>query len=68
MGLKKGMTNNPTGKNQWEKIKADKPVAVRLLKEQDEAVRAIASSEGKAVSEVISEAVDVYLKIRPTFN
>ncbi|MGK7881125.1 MAG: hypothetical protein AB4060_13625 [Crocosphaera sp.] len=68
MGLKKGMTNNPTGKNQWENIKADKPIAVRLLKKQDEAVREIASSEDKAVSEVISEAVDIYLKIKQTFN
>lgn len=68
MGLKKGMTNNPSGKNQWENIKAEKPIAVRLLKEQDEAVRAIAVSEDKAVSQIISEAVDVYLKIRSTFN
>jgi hypothetical protein len=61
-GLPKGKTNNPSGNNQWENIRASKPIAVRLLKEQDEAIRAKAEAEGKPISAVIEEAVALYLE------
>lgn len=64
MSLKKGIVNNPSGKNQWEGIRADKPICVRLLKNQDEAIRALAQSEGKQISEVLGEAVELYLESR----
>ncbi len=58
---KKGIIRNPTGKNQWSGNRADKPIAVRLLKELDEQVRERASAEGKTLTQVMEEAIEFYL-------
>lgn len=61
-GAPKGTVNNPSGNNQWENIRAEKPISVRLLKEQDEALRAKAESEGKSLTAVMEEAIAFYLQ------
>lgn len=61
MGAPRGTVNNPQGVNQWQDIRADKPISVRLLKEQDEAIRAKASEEGKTLTQVMEEAIALYL-------
>lgn len=61
VGAPRGTVNNPQGNNQWQDIRADKPIAVRLLKDQDEAIRAKAVAEGKTLTQVIEEAVACYL-------
>jgi predicted HicB family RNase H-like nuclease len=58
---KKGLIRNPSGKNQWEGSRADKPIAVRLQKELDEQVRERAKAEGKSLTEVVEEAIAAYL-------
>jgi predicted HicB family RNase H-like nuclease len=62
VGAPRGTVNNPQGNNQWQDIRADKPIAVRLLKEQDEAIRAKAVAEGKSLTQVMEEAVAHYLE------
>lgn len=61
MGVSKGTVNNPQGINQWQDIRADKPISVRLLREQDKAIRAKASSEGKTLTQIMEEAIALYL-------
>jgi len=61
VGAPRGTVNNPKGVNQWQDIRAEKPIAVRLLKEQDEAIRAKAAAEGKTLTQIMEEAIAVYL-------
>jgi hypothetical protein len=63
VGAPIGAVNNPKGANQWQDIRAEKPIAVRLLKEQDEAVRARAAAEGKTLTQIMEEAIAVYLVV-----
>jgi hypothetical protein len=60
-GVPKGTVQNPTGKNQHDNIRAEKPIAVRLLKERDEDIRALAVAENKSLTQVMDEAIDLYL-------
>ncbi|WP_146131741.1 ribbon-helix-helix protein, CopG family [Merismopedia glauca] len=60
-GAPKGTVNNPLGTNQWEGNRAKSPIAVRLLEEQDRAIRDRAISEGKTLTEVMEEAIALYL-------
>lgn len=61
VGAPSGTVNNPTGKNQYLDVRSEKPIAVRLLKEYDEAIRAKAKSEGKTLTQIMDEAIAVYL-------
>lgn len=61
VGAPRGAVRNPKGINQWEDIRAEKPIAVRLLQEQDTAVRKIAQEEGKTLTQVMEEAIAMYL-------
>jgi predicted HicB family RNase H-like nuclease len=64
---KKGIIRNPSGRNQWEGSRADKPITVRLQKELDEQVRERAATEGKSLTEVVEEAIAAYLtRTQPT--
>lgn len=63
IGAPPGTVNNPAGKNQYADIRSEKPLAVRLLKEYDEAVRAKAEAEGKTLTQIMDEAIAVYLGI-----
>lgn len=64
IGAPIGTVNNPKGANQWQDIRAEKPIAVRLLKEQDEAIRAKAAAEGKTLTQIMEEAIAVYLEAK----
>jgi hypothetical protein len=64
VGAPKGAVNNPTGKNQYANIRADKPISVRLLKESDQALRERAAIEGRTISQLVDEAIDLYLSAR----
>ncbi len=61
VGAPRGAVNNPLGVNQYENVRAEKPIAVRLLKEKDAAIRQKAEEEGKTLTQVIEEAVELYL-------
>lgn len=61
VGAPRGAVNNPQGVNQYENVRAEKPIAVRLLKEQDAAIREKAAAEGKTLTQVMEEAVNLYL-------
>jgi ABC-type amino acid transport substrate-binding protein len=61
VGVPKGTVNNPMGNNQYANERAAKPIAVRLLKEDDEAIRAKAELEGKTLTEILDEAIALYL-------
>ncbi len=61
VGAPRGVVNNPLGVNQYKNVRADKPIAVRLLKEKDAAIRQKAEKEGKTLTQVIEEAVELYL-------
>ena len=61
VGVPKGVVNNPQGVNQYENVRAQKPISIRLLKEQDEAIRKKAASEGKTLTQIMEEAIDLYL-------
>ena len=58
---KKRVGNNPTGKNQYDNVRAKKPISVRLLKDQDSMLRAIADKNNKTISQLLDEAVGDYL-------
>lgn len=60
-GAPMGSVNNPKGANQWQDVRSEKPIAVRLLKEQDEAIRAKAAAEGKTLTQIMDEAIALYL-------
>ncbi|MDV3001463.1 MAG: hypothetical protein N5P05_003069 [Chroococcopsis gigantea SAG 12.99] len=64
-GPPKGTVNNPLGKNQYDNIRAEKPLTVRLLKEQDELLRSEALAQGKTLTEYIDDVVAFYLANRP---
>ncbi len=61
VGAPRGTVNNPLGVNQYGNVRAEKPIAVRLLKEKDAAIRQKAEEEGKTLTQVIEEAVELYL-------
>ncbi len=61
VGAPRGTVNNPLGVNQYENVRAEKPIAVRLLKEKDAAIRKKAEEEGKTLTQVMEEAVELYL-------
>ena len=56
-GAPKGHVGNPTGKNQWEGIRSDKPIGVRLLKDLDEELRKYAAEQGITLTQFIEQAV-----------
>lgn len=56
-GAPKGHIGNPTGKNQWEGIRSEKPIAVRLLKDLDSQLRLYAENTGRSLTEVVEEAI-----------
>jgi hypothetical protein len=60
-GPRKGTVNNPLGKNQHQNIRAEKPVTVRLLREQDALIRAEAIAQGKTLTEYMDQVVAFYL-------
>ena len=64
VGAPSGAVRNPKGINQWQDVRADKPIAVRLLEEQDTAVRKIAQAEGKTLTQVMEEAIAMYLEAK----
>ena len=64
VGAHRGVARNPKGINQWQDVRAEKPIAVRLLEEQDTAVRKIAQEEGKTLTQVMEEAIAMYLEGR----
>lgn len=47
VGAPKGHVGNPEGKNQFEGILAEKPIAVRLYQEDDVLLRSLAESKDK---------------------
>jgi hypothetical protein len=63
-GVPKGTVHNPTGKNQHDNIRAEKPIAVRLLKDRDEDIRALAAAESKTLTQIMDEAIDLYLRLK----
>ncbi len=56
-GAPKGHIGNPTGKNQWEGIRSDKPIGVRLLKELDEELREYVKGQGITMTQFIEQAI-----------
>jgi hypothetical protein len=64
VGAPRGAVRNPKGINQWQDIRAKKPIAVRLLQEQDTAIRKIAQEEGKTLTQIMEEAIAMYLEGR----
>lgn len=68
VGVPKGTVNNPMGNNQYANIRATKPIAVRLLKEDDEAIRAEAEIEGKTLTQIMDEAIALYFKSKATVS
>ncbi|MDJ0719955.1 MAG: ribbon-helix-helix protein, CopG family [Prochloraceae cyanobacterium] len=56
-GAPKGHVGNPTGKNQWEGIRSDKPIGIRLLKDLDAELREYAKEEGITLTQFIEQAV-----------
>ncbi len=52
-----GHVGNPTGKNQWEGVRSEKPIGVRLLKNLDEELREYAKQQGLTLTEFIEQAV-----------
>ncbi len=61
VGAPRGIVNNPKGINQYENVRAEKPIAVRLRKEKDAAIREKAEAEGKTLTQIMEEAIDLYL-------
>ncbi len=61
VGAPRGAVNNPQGINQYANVRAEKPIAVRLLKEKDTAIRERAEAEGKTLTQIMEEAVELYL-------
>ncbi len=61
VGAPRGAVNNPKGINQYENVRAEKPIAVRLLKEKDAAIREKAEAEGKTLTQIMEEAIELYL-------
>lgn len=61
VGAPRGIVNNPQGINQYENLRAEKPIAVRLRKEKDAAIREKAQAEGKTLTQIMEEAIDLYL-------
>ena len=57
VGAPPGHVGNPTGKNQWEGIRSDRPIGVRLLKELDEKLREYAKSQGMTMTQLIEQAI-----------
>lgn len=57
---KKG--NNPTGTNQWKNIRSPRPISVRLLTETDLKVRILAVNQKKTITEIVEEAIILYLE------
>ena len=57
LGAPKGHIGNPTGKNQWEGIRSDKPIGVRLLKELDEELREYVKGQGITMTQFIEQAI-----------
>lgn len=62
MGLRKGQTNNPDGKNQWENNRASRPISARLPEEMDWQIRAEAQRSGKPLTQVAEEAFGLWLE------
>jgi hypothetical protein len=60
-GAPKGTVNNPAGINQYPGIRAQKMIGVRLLKDRDAAIREKAEREGKTITAIFDEAIDLYL-------
>lgn len=56
-GAPKGHIGNPTGKNQWDGIRSDKPIGVRLLKELDEQLREYTKEQGITITHFIEQAI-----------
>ena len=56
-GAPKGHVGNPTGKNQWDGVRSDKPIGVRLLKDLDEELREYAKEQGLTLTQFIEQAV-----------
>jgi hypothetical protein len=56
-GAPPGHVGNPTGKNQWEGVRSDRPIGVRLLKELDEKLREYSKSQGITMTELIEQAI-----------
>ena len=61
VGAPRGAVNNPQGINQYENVRSEKPIAVRLRKEKDAAIREKAEAEGKTLTQIMEEAIDLYL-------
>ena len=56
-GAPKGHVGNPAGKNQWDGVRSDKPIGVRLLKNLDEELREYAQEQGVTLTQFIEQAV-----------
>lgn len=61
-GAPPGHVGNPTGKNQWEGVRSDRPIGVRLLKELDEKLREYSKSQGITITELIEQAISEKLE------
>ena len=56
-GAPKGHVGNPTGKNQWDGVRSDKPIGVRLLKNLDRELREYTKEQGVTLTQFIEQAV-----------
>ena len=56
-GAPKGHVGNPAGKNQWEGVRSEKPIGVRLLKNLDEELREYVKEQGLTLTQFIEQAV-----------
>jgi len=56
-GAPKGHVGNPSGKNQWEGIRSDKPIGIRLLKDLERELREYTKEEGITLTQFIEQAV-----------
>ena len=56
-GAPKGHVGNPKGNNQWDNVRSDRPIGVRLLKNLDEELRDYAKEQGLTLTQFIEQAV-----------
>ncbi|MDJ0717091.1 MAG: ribbon-helix-helix protein, CopG family [Prochloraceae cyanobacterium] len=61
-GAPKGHVGNPSGKNQWDGIRSDKPIGIRLLKDLDAELREYTKEEGITLTQFIEQAIAEKLK------
>ena len=67
-GAPKGHIGNPNGNNQWDGVRSDRPIGVRLLKHLDGELRDYAKKQCLTLTQFIEQAIEEKLAKVKTYT